>query len=94
MMNLLAGLVTWAFSGALASILVGGGLTLVIAVGLDAAVTNFLESATGWMGNLPADVLQFSLLTGWADALSIVGGAFLARVGLVAASNILGVKRA
>lgn len=93
MMGLLFGLVTWAFSGALASILVGGGIALVVAVGLDTAVTAFLTAAAGAMGGMPSDVLQLSLLTGWADALSIIGGAFLSRVALVAAGQIIGVKR-
>jgi len=93
MMQILAGLVTWAFSGAMASILVGGGVTLVLATGLDYAINTFLSAAASAMGGMTGDVLNLSLLFGWGQAISVVGGAFLSRVALVAAANVIGINK-
>lgn len=90
---LLAGIITWAMSGAVASILVGGGLALVVATGLDLIITSFLDDAMTALGGMPADALAVSLLFGWGEALSIVGAALLTRVGIMATANVIGLRR-
>lgn len=94
MKALLFGVLSWAMSGAIANLLVGAGLTLVVYSGVSGAVEALLSNAASLLGGLPADVMQLALLSGVGDALSILGSAILTRVTLVMASNIAGIKRA
>lgn len=86
--GLLGGLV-----GSLAPrVLVGGGLALALAVGLDTLVSSFLSQVVASIGGIPADTLQIMLLAGLGQALSILGGALLTRAALAAA--LAGVTKA
>lgn len=92
MMGIISGAITWMMSGAIANLLVGGGITLVIATGLDLLITEFLDDAAAMMGGMPADILNLSLLFGWGEALSILGGALLTRVAIATAANVMGMR--
>lgn len=86
----IAGLLAWWASGLLARLLIGGGISLVVATGLNALIESFLSQAASYASGVPADVLGLSLLFGWGTALSIIGGALLTRVGIQTAANIIG----
>ncbi len=92
MMALLAGLITWAMSGAIARLLIGGGITLVVAAGIETMVSSFMDQAVSAMGGAPGAILQLSLLFGWGEAMSIMGGALLTRVAIMTLANVLGVS--
>jgi hypothetical protein len=87
------GLLTLWASSLLARILIGAGLTMVIAVGLDTALDAMLNQAIANISAAPGAALQLGLLGGVGTALSIVGGALITRVTIMAASNVLGVKK-
>jgi hypothetical protein len=90
MWSLLVRFVQWIMSGALANLLIGGGLTLVVASGIEVLLEDLLNQITSSMSGMPSDILSLSLLFGWGEALSIIGGALLTRVAIKAAANVVG----
>lgn len=83
--------VSLAATSALARVLIGGGLALVVSAGLTAAVDVLLSGALDSFGGLPAMAYELFLLGGVGQALSAIGGAMVAKAGLYAAGRVLGV---
>ena len=86
----------WAMGGLVQTVLLGAGLALVTYVGLSPLVESALDSATQQLtgSGLPNVALQFALLAGTGEALSILGSAILTRLAISAASKAVGLKKA
>ena len=69
-----------------ATMLLGSGLSVASYAAIATATTAALTSAVGFMGQMPAAMLQLVLLSGAGQALSIVGAALLTRAAIQAAS--------
>ena len=76
----------------LARVLIGAGLTLIVASAMDVTSTGLLNAASGHISGLPAVALDLILLGGVGTMLSIIGGALITKAALTAAGTILGVK--
>jgi len=92
MQALLYGVLAWATGSAVARMLAGAGLTVVVFAGVGTLVQSLLDDAATELGGLPGDILSIMYLGGVGIALSIVGSALLARVALVFAANVAGLK--
>jgi hypothetical protein len=90
--SLLFGVLTVWASSAIARLLIGGGITLVVASGIGAAVTGFMDYASNSIAGLPLIPLSLIQLAGFGTAFSVIGGAIITRAALVTASNFMGVK--
>lgn len=66
-------------------VLVGTGLALAVATGLDVLVSNSLSFVVAQFSGLPANIGSIVLLFGLGEALSILGAALLTRAVLAAA---------
>ena len=75
----------------LARLLIGGGITLLVSSGLSAAVDGLLSSALSSFGGLPELAYQLFLMGGIGTAFSVIGGAVITRVALLAAGRVLGI---
>lgn len=69
-------------------ILVSLGLSVVTYAGVSTAVNAMIDSAKQNMAGLPADVANMIALAGINTALSIITGAIVARVSLVALKKL------
>ena len=83
----------WLAESALARVLVGAGLTLLVWQGADALVESLLTQAVASFSALPAAALQLILLTGVGSALTMLGSALLTRLAFQTGGRILGVSR-
>lgn len=92
MASLLFGVLTVWASSAIARLLIGGGITIVVASGIGATLGSLLDSATSELSALPSVAFNLIALAGFGDAVSIVGSAILTRAALITASNFMGVK--
>lgn len=89
--NVIYSALQWFSKGGIAQMLAGAGMSVIVSQGLDLMVSDSLAVAIGHINDLPPIALQFALMAGIGDALSIVGSAILTRVAMVAAGNIMGV---
>lgn len=80
----------WA-SGMIAALLIGGGLTLLVGVGLNAAIEGLLNSASAYVGGATSGVFNLLMMGGVGEALSILGGAIITKAMINMAGRILGV---
>ncbi len=93
MIAFIYGALAWAMSGLIPTLLVGAGLSLVTFTALNPLIESMLESAASSLNGLPLAAVQWTLLAGVGDALSILGSAILTRLSIVAASNALGLRK-
>jgi len=93
MIAFIYGALAWAMSGLIPTLLVGAGLSLVTFTALNPLIETMLESAASSLNGLPLAAVQWTLLSGAGDALSILGSAILTRLSIVAASNALGLRK-
>lgn len=91
---ILVRVVQWAMAGWLGSVLVGGGLTLIIGVAIADQVEGLLDTAANSIAGLPADMFALAMLSGVGEALTIIGSALMARAALQVAGRILGIRKA
>jgi|GEM_PF-2322250 hypothetical protein len=89
---LLYGILSWAMSGFLANILVGAGISVLVFTGFSPMIESFLNDAISQLNGLPQIAIQFFLLSGAGDALSMMGSALLTRVAMDAAAISFGLK--
>jgi len=89
---ILFGLLSWAMAGFIQSILVGAGISFVAYVAFQPLIEGFLQDAVTNLSGLPSIAVQFLLLAGAGEALSIIGSAVLTRVVISAGSKIAGIK--
>lgn len=83
---LLAPLLIWVLSSAIARIFVSLGIGLFTYVGILALVREFLDQSRGFLSQLSSEVLAILHIAGADQALSIIGGALLTRAAINAAS--------
>jgi len=93
MIAFIYGALAWAMSGLIPTLLVGAGLSLVTFTALNPLIESMLEGAASSLNGLPLAAVQWTLLAGVGDALSILGSAILTRLSIVAASNALGLRK-
>lgn len=79
------------FGGAIANLLVGGGLALVSFTGLKLAIEAALAVVQSYVGGLSSDIFGVVMLLGMGDALSMIGSALLVRAAIASAS--VGISR-
>ena len=91
--GLIARVLAWWSSGAIASLLTGAGLTLISYAGLEPLVSGALDELRIQLGQLPGGVIGILGLMKVPEALSIIGSALLTRVAYVALQSLVGVKR-
>jgi len=84
---------SWAMGSFAGALLVGGGFALVTATGLSILVNTYLVDWVAAISSGPAKVVQFALMIGVGEFVSIVGSAFLTRVAILSLSNVLGVRK-
>jgi hypothetical protein len=89
---LLAPLLIWVLASAVARVFVALGIALFTYSGIIALVQGFLDSATGFIGGLPASVLALIGIAGIDQALSIIGSALLTRAAINAAKISVGLS--
>lgn len=92
MWGILAGILTGLVGSLLGRVLVGGGLALVTFAALNVLVNTLLDVIYSYMSGLPSQVAALIALSGLGTGLSLLGGAFLTRAALAAAS--VGLKKA
>jgi len=83
---LLAPLLIWILSSAVARIFVSLGIGMFTYVGILSLVRDFLDMSHGFLGQLPSELLSLLHLAGVDQAISIIGGALLTRAAINAAS--------
>lgn len=83
---LLAPLLIWVLSSAVARIFVSLGIGLFTYVGILSLVRDFLDESRGFLSQLPVEILTILHIAGADQALSIIGGALLTRAAINAAS--------
>lgn len=86
-------LVTWILSNFVAKLLLGAGLTFLTASLVSGYISDMLTTAAGYLGQVPADIVQFLAYAGVGDYLSLIGGALLTRASLEVASRVIGVGK-
>jgi len=89
---LLAPLIIWILSSALAKILFAIGIGFMTYTGILALVTEFLDQSQGFLSQLPSEILSLLHLAGADQALSIIGGALLTRAAIQAAKVSVGLS--
>lgn len=82
---LLAPLLIWILSSAVARIFVSLGIGMFTYVGIISLVETFLDNASGFLSQLPVELLSLLHLAGVDQAISIIGGALLTRAAINAA---------
>jgi uncharacterized protein DUF2523 len=92
MFKLLYGVLAWAMGGLVQTMLVGAGLSLVVYAALSPLIEGFLQDAVFALNGLPQVAVQFLLLAGVGEALSILGSAILTRLAISSAANVAGLK--
>jgi len=93
MLALIYSVLGWAMSGLIPTMLVGAGLSLVTFTAMSPLIESMLNTAASSLYGLPLAAVQWTLLAGVGDALSIMGSAVLSRLTIVAASNALTIKK-
>jgi len=83
---LLAPLLIWILSSAVARIFVSLGIGMFTYVGIIALVRDFLDMSHGFLSQLPSELLSLLHLAGVDQAISIIGAALLTRAAINAAS--------
>jgi len=89
---LLAPLLIWILSSAVAKVLVALGIGFMTYSGILALVETFLDQSTGFLSQLPVEILSLMHLAGVDQALSIIGGAMLTRAAIQAAKVSVGLS--
>lgn len=87
---LLAPLLIWVLSSAIARVFVSLGIALFTYTGIMNLVELALDSATQFIGGLPSSVLALIGLAGIDQAISILGAALLTRAAITAARISVG----
>jgi len=83
---LLAPLLIWILSSAVARIFVSLGIGMFTYVGIISLVRDFLDMSHGFLFQLPSELLSLLHLAGVDQAISIIGAALLTRAAINAAS--------
>ncbi|OOZ21378.1 hypothetical protein BOW31_12755 [Solemya velum gill symbiont] len=81
----------WA-SGLIARMLIGAGLTLIVAGALDVSVTAMLDKASSYFTGIPQDIFDLLMLGGIHTGLSIIGGAMITKALVNTAGRIVGLR--
>lgn len=89
---LLAPLLVWVLSTAIARVFVALGIALFTYTGIKQLVQFALDQATQFVGQLPAAVLALIGLAGVDQAISILGAALLTRAAITAARISVGLS--
>ena len=89
MIQLFVPLLTWIASSLLARVLVGAGLSLASYAFVGTAVDAVLANVQSLSSGLHADVAALLALGGAGQALSLIGGALVARAVIVSAGVML-----
>lgn len=89
---LLAPLLIWILSSALAKILFSIGIGFMTYTGIQALVEQFLDASTGFLSQLPSEILALLHIAGVDQAISIIGGALLTRAAIQAAKVSVGLS--
>lgn len=74
------------FGGAIANLLIGGGMAVVSFAALKLAIEGGLTVVQSYVGGLPSDIFGVVMLLGFGDALSMIGSALLVRAAIASAS--------
>lgn len=90
--KLLYGVLQLFAGGLLGKLLIGAGLTLIVATGLNSGIELMLGHVLANVSSLPGKIFQLLMLAGLGQCISIIGGALLTRAALMAAGQIMGVK--
>ncbi|SIQ24751.1 DUF2523 family protein [Marinobacterium stanieri] len=83
-------LLEWFSTGGITSMMTHAGLSMIVFAGLDAMVSELLDTAVDGLNGLPSAALQLALLAGISEFFSIIGGAILTRIALMTAMNSVG----
>ncbi|MEB3736225.1 DUF2523 domain-containing protein [Halopseudomonas pachastrellae] len=89
---LLAPLLIWVLSSAIARVFVALGIGLFTYTGIKSLVEFALDQATQFVGQLPSAVLDLIALAGVDQAISIIGSALLTRAAITAARISVGLS--
>lgn len=89
---LLAPLLIWILSSAVAKILFSIGIGFMTYTGIQALVEDFLDASTGFLSQLPSEILSLLHIAGVDQAISIIGGALLTRAAIQAAKVSVGLS--
>lgn len=89
---LLAPLLIWILSSAVAKIFFALGIGLFTYTGISSLIEEFLDFSKSYIVGLPADFVGLLHLAGVDQALSIVGGALLTRAAINAAKVSVGLS--
>ncbi len=92
MIQLVYSLLTMWATGLIAKLVIGAGMTFLVAVAMDQSITAILDQASGYITGLPSVALQLMLLGGVGTMISIIGGAMITKALVNTAGRILGVK--
>lgn len=88
-MQILIGILIWLVGSVIARVLLGAGLAIGFHVWVTDAVEGFLASVVSSINGMGA-AGQIILMSGAGSALSIIGGALVARATIVAAGIWIG----
>jgi len=92
MQAVIVAIFTWVLGSAVAKLLIGAGITLLTAGGVYSIVQAALDGLATYFGGLPGGALQFVILTGVPQGLSLIGSAILTRTLMSAGGRIIGAK--
>jgi len=93
MLSILYGVLGWAMTGLIPTVLVGAGLSLATYTGLSPLIDSMLQNAVNSLSGMPLEAVQWTLLAGVGEALSILGSAILSRLTIVSLTSALGLTR-
>lgn len=88
MIQLFAPLLTWIAGSFLARVLVGAGLSIASLSFVGGLIDSALTNVQSIWGGLPGSIAAILGLSGFGSALSLVGGAVVAR-GVIVSAGIL-----
>lgn len=89
MIQLFVPLLTWIAGSLLARVLVGAGLSLASMAFVGGLIDSALANVQAIWGGLPGGVSAILGLSGFGSALSLIGGAIVARGVIVSAGVLL-----